>query len=805
MDDPYNIYASKKKSRSKEKQNAQKIRGKSSIKKLFEGIKYKCISKVQKINSYKIKELENFLINEKEINILGKKFDLKNQNWSEIKCFFKNLKLFTYTKQFYYKKKIVDDIGWSCTIKTGQMLIINFLIRNLLIKKINFSEEKIINFFIGENIFGIVNFLKTGFENFGKKFQKQWNQIEFFETASKILKKNKKIIFEKNLKNFKIINSQGIINPKKIKNSLKKNKSILLIIHLQLGHKKINNYQKPHLEKLIKNKFFSGAVAGHKNSSYYIFGFFNKKFIYLDPHRIRENNKLKDFKVKNFNEINFCDLHPSVSVSFFLNNSENFEEFLKFLENFQCDLIGVEGEEESEGDIEFLDYRDFNGIKDVAEKKKENFENRKIVSEIEDFFVDKDCKSIQDLDDDKKKEDFKNLKEICENESFSFLEKDKNNSIGSLNLGLKSFNGDECEKNDVKKNNEICDYQKENSNNKINILKDFKINEKNIKDDKFEKKFDNENDFKDIKIIIDENNSKKIEIQKNVNNFDKNHKKKLNFRNKKEEINDYLKNNYSFEKNNKFINLINKKKSKKIIKNNKNEIIHNITKKSNLENLELDNKKKLQKKKKRSVEKNRKTNSIKVGIVNLNKKRTGKRKIQNSEQSNLLKYKNDKKKNSRFEKPVSFIKIDNLNKLKKKFEKFDLKKNYENKNNRKKHSEKNRLKKNLEENIFEKTFNNIEDFEKMEDIKKTKNFKNSKNNFGREKKWKKLDKKDFNKKLLNENNLNKQKKRKFNFTTKIFSKFFSVKNKNLDKINKRERKRKIQNSDDFMNISNSNY
>ena len=427
MNFAYNIYnknKKKKKSRSKEKSSNQKIRGKSSLKKIYENIKYKTISKFQKINSYKIKEIENYLINENEIYLLGKKFDLKKNDLFEIKLFFEKLKIFTYTKKFCYKNKIVDDIGWSCCLKTGQMLLINFIIKNLLIKNKNFSEEKIINFFINKNIFGICNFLEFGFKNFGKDFEKQWNQIEFFQTASKILKKKKKIFLKNLLLNFKKKNSKRKKKKKKIEKTLKKGKGVLLIINFQLGQKKINLEKKNFLEKLIKNKFFCGAVAGEKNLSYYIFGFFKNKFIYLDPHEILDNNKLNDFKVKNFNEISFCDLHPNISVSFFFKDFKFFEEFKFFFEDLGNDLICFVDDEKSED----LDYIEID-LKNKDKKKINGFLGKNY-----NFDIDLKKKDIEKKNKKLFLTDLKKNENLNFQNNFNFEKEEKNQKIDVVNI-----------------------------------------------------------------------------------------------------------------------------------------------------------------------------------------------------------------------------------------------------------------------------------------------------------------------------------------------------------------------------------
>ena len=46
----------------------------------------------------------------------------------DLKSLFDHLKKFTYSKNISFEGEKVDDIGWGCTLRSGQMLLINFIL-----------------------------------------------------------------------------------------------------------------------------------------------------------------------------------------------------------------------------------------------------------------------------------------------------------------------------------------------------------------------------------------------------------------------------------------------------------------------------------------------------------------------------------------------------------------------------------------------------------------------------------------------------------------------------------------------------
>ena len=319
-------------------------------------LKYFCWDKYKKINSFNIDLLINSLLNEKKIKIFicGKKYEKKKnmikteKDIDDMKSFFNKMKKFTYTNRFFYENRILNELGWSCTIRSGQMLLINFLIKKNSYEK-NLKIDDILEIFLNQNLFSISNILKRGKKNFSKKIGTQWSQKEVFETCSKILseyneKKNEK--FLKGLKNLEIINSNGYLIKDKIEETLKNNKEILLIINLRLGKNRIDLKKKAIFLKLVESKFFTGMVGGEDKSAYYIFGLFKDNLLYLDPHKIRKGEKYSNYSISDFNGIKYNNLHPSISVGFHLKNIDCYLNFQNFIKKLNSEILVFVSEEE---------------------------------------------------------------------------------------------------------------------------------------------------------------------------------------------------------------------------------------------------------------------------------------------------------------------------------------------------------------------------------------------------------------------------------------------------------------------------
>ena len=229
-----------------------------------------------------------------------------------------------FTKSISKKNHLYDDIGWSCTIKSFQMML------SVMLSKINYrSKTHIITNLYKENgklsIHNFVNYLN-------KKNIKEGNYLGSYLIASiyeEIIKNNKSLF------NFTIHKTlDNIIDIKKINI----NTGNLLLFSTKLGIEKLNNQYKELIYNCFHSSNFIGFIGGVGKSSYYFYGYdtINNYLLYLDPHYITEySNEVKYNKTlsaKDYQIVYIDNLNPSITFCFYYENYNQFIELKKFLE-----------------------------------------------------------------------------------------------------------------------------------------------------------------------------------------------------------------------------------------------------------------------------------------------------------------------------------------------------------------------------------------------------------------------------------------------------------------------------------------
>ncbi len=82
------------------------------------------------------------------------------------------LKKITYNSNILIDENVIDDIGWGCTIRSGQMLIVNLL--SSICQNQN-NRTEFLNLALNINCLSIENFIKIGKNNFNISIFQQWN------------------------------------------------------------------------------------------------------------------------------------------------------------------------------------------------------------------------------------------------------------------------------------------------------------------------------------------------------------------------------------------------------------------------------------------------------------------------------------------------------------------------------------------------------------------------------------------------------------------------------------------------------
>ena len=227
----------------------------------------------------------------------------------------------------YKNRPKKDDIGWSCSIKSVQMLLAFYF------KKFEMETQIISDIYKENGPLSIHSFIRRCIQD---KCNEQAGDYFGVFTVLQIFKK---IIFEKRIftgessYNNVHITTDNIIDIDKIQ----RDKPTILIYSTRLGLDKLD----PHYKEMILNMFkcvhFDGILGGVGKSCYYFIARHThlENLLYLDPHFItdyNDNAKLQDLKDTNYISTNIENLNPSLTFCFSYRTEDEFMELKKFLE-----------------------------------------------------------------------------------------------------------------------------------------------------------------------------------------------------------------------------------------------------------------------------------------------------------------------------------------------------------------------------------------------------------------------------------------------------------------------------------------
>jgi cysteine protease ATG4 len=235
-----------------------------------------------------------------------------------------------------------SDIGWGCTIRSGQMILAETLLRMKLSrdwrlyknKSLSLAHKDILNYFIdvpsNDHYFSIQNIT-----HYGRKYNKNIGDWYGPETISKVIRDIVNSIDRINLKIYIPENNDIIIDDLKLLSPNLEN--ILILIPLRLGLANINNQYIKHLFHFLELPQSVGFIGGKPTKSFYFIGYQNENFIYLDPHHNQnlidhqnffpKINDLLSYHNKKINLIDSYTIDPSLTVGFFIKNEDDFNKF----------------------------------------------------------------------------------------------------------------------------------------------------------------------------------------------------------------------------------------------------------------------------------------------------------------------------------------------------------------------------------------------------------------------------------------------------------------------------------------------
>ena len=235
---------------------------------------------------------------------------------------------------------LVSDIGWGCTIRSGQMLLANTFIRHHL-KMLDYKSRmkhlpkcyyNILSYFRDspKNIFSIHRFV----EKYSKYDKTPGDWIGPF-TIAKMFEDFSSTIYE--LASIKYI----IANNSNLDTSLihlEEPTAYMVTIPIRLAVDKIDEEYYENIIYITKCPQFMGILGGENNKSYYFIGSQDNLLVYLDPHKTHKYQDseldLSSYESDTIQHLSLENLSPTLTICFYIESNQD----LLVLENIPDQL-----------------------------------------------------------------------------------------------------------------------------------------------------------------------------------------------------------------------------------------------------------------------------------------------------------------------------------------------------------------------------------------------------------------------------------------------------------------------------------
>ena len=230
-----------------------------------------------------------------------------------------------------------SDTGWGCTIRVGQMLLLNAL-------KLHFNTNSCISLLelIQENL-TVAPFSLHKIVECGKHFDKTPGDWYSPSLISHVIKNLTETFTIPSLKVLVFMDS--II----YKNQISSKKSMLVLVPLMLGIENIQEEYYGTIKFFLSLEWSIGIIGGITKSALYIIGYQGDHLLFLDPHLVQPActsgqdliNKLSTYQCKSPKLLPLINAESSISVGFYFRTESDFLRFEQKINENQDILHGI--------------------------------------------------------------------------------------------------------------------------------------------------------------------------------------------------------------------------------------------------------------------------------------------------------------------------------------------------------------------------------------------------------------------------------------------------------------------------------
>lgn len=264
-------------------------------------------------------------------------------------------------------KWITSDVGWGCTLRVGQMLLLTALSRTIPTDPLSIDLLSIVA--LPDSPYSLRNMLSTASrylcKQAGDMFAPStvaYTLYHLISTTPVIPDFSVSVSTDGGIFTDQLLSDMTGLDLNQLKCTCEVQDSacvlcsdftwrgaVLLLVPTMLGRDKLSSAYLPALQFLLHLPQSLGIIGGKRHSAVYFIGFQGDFLLYLDPHYVQKSTKNRShlekhrdtYQVKSYSFLPIRDIDSSLTFAFYIDSARSFREFQTGIEENKEILKGA--------------------------------------------------------------------------------------------------------------------------------------------------------------------------------------------------------------------------------------------------------------------------------------------------------------------------------------------------------------------------------------------------------------------------------------------------------------------------------